>query len=325
MQPDKVIIVTGASSGIGEATACLFARRGWAVVLAARSVDKLQRIAEEIRAAGGRVLVVPTDVTVQEDVTALAQRAYAHFGRIDVLLNNAGGGISGAVESLDLAQLEYIFRLNVLAPIAALQAVAPIMKQQNDGIIVNVSSLVESIPIPYMSGYGASKAALGYLSDAAAIELDGFHIAVLKVLPGLTETNFDANMLAAEQATTLDALFEKVSLLDVVPAATVAEAIWNAVASRRRQSYVTAQGRFLGWVTQLAPEATQQVLKFAIKRYAPVAGPPRAVSVGQDALKAGLALCGVLAGVSAGYLLYRRARRIAVAGLPTEPQTGCHS
>ena len=306
MQTDKVIIVTGASSGIGEATAHLFVRRGWAVVLAARSVDKLQRIAEEIRAAGGRVLVVPTDVTVQEDITALVQRAYAHFGRIDVLLNNAGGGISGAVEALDLAQLEYIFKLNVLAPIAALQAVAPIMKQQNDGIIVNVSSLVEGIPVPYMSGYGASKAALGYLSDAAAIELDGFHIAVLKVLPGLTETNFDANILAVEQATTLEELFEKASLLDVVPPETVAEAIWNAVASRRRQSYVTAQGRFLGRVTQLAPEATQRVLKFAIKRYAPVEGDPTGVSVGQDALKVGLSLAGVLTAVSAGYLLYRR-------------------
>ncbi|MCD6345161.1 MAG: SDR family NAD(P)-dependent oxidoreductase [Anaerolineae bacterium] len=308
MQTDKVIIVTGASSGIGEATARLFAQRGWAVVLAARSVDKLQRIAEEIR-GGGRVLVVPTDVTVQEEVTALVQRAYAHFGRIDVLLNNAGGGISGTVESLDLAQLEYIFKLNVLAPVAALQAVAPIMKQQNDGIIVNVSSLIEGIPVPYMSGYGASKAALGYLSDAAAIELDGFHIAVLKVLPGLTETNFDTHVLAADQTPALGELFEKVSLLDTVPPETVAEAIWNAVASRRRQSHVTAQGRFLGRATRLAPEMTNRLLKFAIKRYAPVAGPPRAASVGQDALKAGLALAGVLAGVSAGYLLYRRARR----------------
>ncbi|RLC84035.1 MAG: short-chain dehydrogenase [Chloroflexi bacterium] len=308
MQTDKVIIVTGASSGIGEATARLFAQRGWAVVLAARSVDKLQRIAEEIR-SGGRVLVVPTDVTVQEEVTALVQRAYAHFGRIDVLLNNAGRGISGTVESLDLAQLEYIFKLNVLAPVAALQAVAPIMKQQNDGIIVNVSSLIEDIPVPYMSGYGASKAALGYLSDAAAIELDGFHIAVLKVLPGLTETNFDTHVLAADQAPALDELFGKVSLLDAVPPETVAEAIWNAVASRRRQSHVTTQGRFLGRAARLAPEMTNRLLKFAIKRYAPVAGPPRAASVGQDALKAGLALAGVLAGVSAGYLLYRRARR----------------
>lgn len=308
MQTDKVIIVTGASSGIGEATARLFAQRGWAVVLAARSVDKLQRIAEEIR-GGGRVLVVPTDVTVQEEVTALVQRAYAHFGRIDVLLNNAGGGISGTVESLDLAQMEYIFKLNVLAPVAALQAVAPIMKQQNDGIIVNVSSLIEGIPVPYVSGYGASKAALGYLSDAAAIELDGFHIAVLKVLPGLTETNFDTHVLAADQTPALGELFKKVSLLDAVPPETVAEAIWNAVASRRRQSHVTAQSQFLGQAAHLAPEMTNRLLKFAIKRYAPVVGPPRAASVGQDALKAGVALVGVLAGVSAGYLLYRRARR----------------
>ncbi|HQE91569.1 MAG TPA: SDR family NAD(P)-dependent oxidoreductase [Anaerolineae bacterium] len=304
----RVVMITGASSGIGAATAKLFARQGWAVVLAARSQDKLHKLAEDITAVGGEALVVPTDVTAQSDIENLVQKTVATFGRIDVLVNNAGVGISGTLETVDMAQLEYVFALNTLAPIAVLQAVAPVMKAQGDGVIVNISSMAEATGIPYMSGYGASKAALGYLSDAAAVELSPYGIDVLKVLPGVTTTEFSHNTLRAGQAVTLEDLLAKLGLLTTVPPETVARSIWKAVKTRRPQTYVTAQDRFLGMAARFSPVMTMKVLKLALPRYAPPDGALPQASVRRDLATLGLiaAGIGVFIGGALGYGLYRR-------------------
>ena len=124
MEQKQVVIITGASGGIGEATARLFGARGWAVVLAARSAEKLGQIAGEIRDKGGTALAVPTDVTQAEDRTHLVATAIETFGRVDALVNNAGMGLSGTVETLDIDDLGYVMQLNVLAPVAMIQGVA---------------------------------------------------------------------------------------------------------------------------------------------------------------------------------------------------------
>ncbi|HOU13023.1 MAG TPA: SDR family NAD(P)-dependent oxidoreductase [Anaerolineae bacterium] len=304
----RVVVITGASSGIGAATAQLFSRKGWAVVLAARSHDKLQKMAAEMIADGGKVLAVPTDVTVKSDIENLVQKTMDAFGRIDVLVNNAGVGISGTLETVDMAQMDYVFALNTLAPIAVLQAVAPVMKAQGDGVIVNVSSLAEATGIPYMAGYGASKAALGYLSDAAAVELSPYGIAVIKILPGVTATEFSRNTLQAGRAVTLEDLLAKVGLLTTVPPEAVAHSIWEAVRTRRPQTYVTAQDRFLGMAARFSPAITIQVLKLALPRYAPPDGSLPKASIRRDLAKLGFVVAGVGAfiGAALGYAVYRR-------------------
>jgi len=307
----RVVIVTGASTGIGEATAQRFAREGWSVVLAARSEEKLTQLQATIEAEGGRALAVRADVTHREDVTRIVEQTLTAFGRIDVLVNNAGVGISGTLDSLDLDVFEYALKLNVLAPIAMLQAVIPTMKSQGGGVIVNVSSMIEAAAVPYMAGYGASKVALGYLSDAAAIELDEYDIAVVRVLPGITETNFNANLLKTGEATSLETLFERAGLLKSVSPERVADAIWEAVLARRRITYVTMEDGLLAQAAGANPGGTNRFLRFAVRRYAPRRGTASGVSIKEDITRLGWGTGLLLAGaaIGAGMWMVKRIKR----------------
>lgn len=309
----RVVIVTGASTGIGEAAARRFAKEGWCVVLAARSEEKLARLRAAIELEGGRALAVRADVTQQADVRRIVEQALATFGRIDVLINNAGIGISGTVDSVDLEALEYTLKLNVLAPVAMLQAVAPVMKGQGGGVIANVSSIIESAAVPYMSGYGASKAALAYLSDAAAIELDEYKISVIRVLPGITETEFNANLLRTGEATSLETLFERAGLLKAVTPERVADVIWDAVKTRRRISYVTIEDGLLAQAAGVHPGGTNRFLRFAARRYVPRKATAVSASLKKDMTRAGwtsgLLFAGIAVGVGAFFDRLRRRHR----------------
>ena len=142
----KVAVVTGASSGIGEATARALAERGAAVVVAARNEEKLQFLAREVSAAGGRALAVKTDVTDEASVRAMVERTIEEFGSLDILVNNAGLGLSGRVEDLRAGDLRYLFEVNLVGPLNCVQAALPRMPR--GGRIVNVSSVVGKRAIP---------------------------------------------------------------------------------------------------------------------------------------------------------------------------------
>lgn len=268
-----VVIVTGASGGIGEATARLFASRGWAVVLAARSEEKIKRIAAEIEAAGGTALAVRTDVTEWSEVDALAEKTIERFGRIDALVNNAGRGSFGTVASVDLDELEGIFRLNVLAPVAAIKDVTPVMRRQGRGAIVNISSQVENIAMPFLGSYAASKVALGYLSDAARIELDHAGISVTNVLPGLTDTGFGSN---TARIGSLDDFAVDEALSSGpgggAPPEAVAEVVWRAVKDSPRKLDVGLGNRIGGGIARRSPGSVNALVKWAVNRYVPREG-----------------------------------------------------
>ncbi|MGE5590477.1 MAG: SDR family NAD(P)-dependent oxidoreductase [Bacillota bacterium] len=189
----KAIIVTGASSGIGRAAAREFARLGADQVLAARSEEKLNALAGELEAYPGRVVVVPTDVSDEQQVERLVARAVEAFGRIDVLVNNAGAGFGGCVADSNPRDIEDLFRLNVMGPVYAVHAAVPIMRRQGGGTIVNVSSPMAQMPFPSAGPYSASKAALDALNWAMEAELARDNIRVMLVYPGVTRTGFFQN------------------------------------------------------------------------------------------------------------------------------------
>ncbi len=189
---DAVCIVTGASSGIGEASARLLSGLGARVVLAARRTDRLQQLAGELPGA----LAVTTDVTCAEQVERLLAATLERHGRVDVLVNNAGQGLHVPVQEIDADDLRAVFELNVLAPLALTQAVLPSMRAQGAGAIVNVSSATSLRVFPGLGGYAATKSALNMLSQVARIELEPDGVRVSVVYPSVTATEFHQSLRA---------------------------------------------------------------------------------------------------------------------------------
>jgi NAD(P)-dependent dehydrogenase (short-subunit alcohol dehydrogenase family) len=187
----SVVLVTGASSGIGLAAAEDLTARGARVALLARNSDALTDLAD--RLPGSLPLVA--DVTDFDALRRAIEHAHNHFGRIDALINNAGRSYGARLEEIDPELFEQIFRLNVLAPIVAMQAVIPLMRAAGGGAIVNVNSGTAFMTIPGYSVYSASKRALLGFTQTARAELAGDGIAVSEVYPTLTATNFGANRI----------------------------------------------------------------------------------------------------------------------------------
>jgi len=183
--------VTGASSGIGEATARELASRGASVVVAARDAEKLGTLIRGISASGGRAIAARTDVTDRGSVEAMVGRTVEEFGSLDLLVNNAGLGLSGRVAELRADDLRYVFEVNTIGPLNSIQAALPRMGR--GGRIINVSSVVGRRAIPKVGGYCASKFALNALSDALRVELADRGISVTSVYPGTTRTSFRDN------------------------------------------------------------------------------------------------------------------------------------
>jgi len=180
-----VVIVTGASSGIGRASAIRFGKSGWTVVLAARRAGELSAVAAEI----GDAVVVPTDLRDPAAVTALVERARERTGRIDALVNNAGLG-GGASVLTDDAVVTAMIEVNLLAPIRLLRAVVPVMRAQGHGAIVNIGSVAGEIGIS--GSYSATKFALRGLTDSVRRELAGTGIGVTLIEPGHIATELNA-------------------------------------------------------------------------------------------------------------------------------------
>ncbi len=182
----KVALITGASEGIGLATARLFAQKGAKLALAARAAEKLERVA----AALPEAIAIPTDLRDEQAVKHMVARTYQQYGRIDVLINNAGQGMHVPIEQADLAQYRSIFELNVVRVIAAIQAVIPIMRKQGGGVIVNISSGTSKMVLPGVGPYASTKSALNAMTLTARQELAQEKIHVGLVYPGITATDF---------------------------------------------------------------------------------------------------------------------------------------
>ena len=181
-------IVTGASSGIGEATASALADHGANVVLAARREDELESLAEAIEADGGRALAVPTDVTNEDDLDALVDTTLDTFGTIDVLVNNAGVMLLEPVERADRENFRQMVEVNLLGLMNLTHAVLPVMQDQGSGHIVNVSSTAGRQANANSSGYNATKFGVNGFTEALRQEVTGEGIRTTIVEPGAVET-----------------------------------------------------------------------------------------------------------------------------------------
>jgi short-subunit dehydrogenase len=193
----KVVIVTGASSGIGEATAWEFGQWKAKTVLAARRADRLERLAERIRNVGGIALPVPTDLTDSKQVSNLVQQALSNFERIDVLVNIAGWGHYDWFEELTNETLRQQYEVNIIGMAELIRQVLPTMKEQRSGIIINMSSYSSRISVPPLTVYSSTKSAVEGLSDGLRRELAPWGIKVIRVHPSaVTGTEFKEKAIA---------------------------------------------------------------------------------------------------------------------------------
>jgi len=187
----RVAIVTGASMGIGYATAKLLSSKGAKLALVARSKDKLDKLARELPDA----IAVQADMSKPDDVINMIKTVVTHFGAIDILVNNAGVGYDASVEKTHVCNFQYIFELDVLGPAVAMKEAIPVMRMQGGGAIVNVSSGTALMQLPEMGAYSAMKAALAQFSLTAREELKEDNISVSVVYPYITLTDFEKNTI----------------------------------------------------------------------------------------------------------------------------------
>jgi uncharacterized protein len=190
----KVVVVTGASMGIGEAIAQVFAQEGASVVLLSRDAAR----AEAARARVGfpdRTAAFPCDVRHSEEIDRVLALTLHHFHRVDVWVNNAGHGLRDSVAQVDMPAFREMFETNFFGAVLAMKAVIPVMRQQGGGTIINMSSVAGHLPLPFHATYSATKFALDALGKGAGVELKNDGIRVLTVSPGYVRTGFSEHAI----------------------------------------------------------------------------------------------------------------------------------
>lgn len=228
----KVVVVTGASMGIGEAIAKIFADHGANIVVLSRDSGR----AEAARGRIGhtdRTLALACDVRHREEIDRVLGLTLHHFDRCDIWVNNAGHGLLDSVEQLDMAACRDTFDTNFFGTVASMQAVIPIMRQRGSGAIINISSVAGHIPLPYHAVYSATKFAMNAFGKAARVELKATGIHVMTVCPGYVRTDFGANAVRGREVKVV-----RPSSVRGISAERVARATFNGYLKNKREVIV---------------------------------------------------------------------------------------
>jgi short-subunit dehydrogenase len=252
---EQVVVITGASSGIGLVTAREAARRGAKLVLAARSEEALSRLAEEINAAGGEAVYVGADVGREEDVRRIAEAALARFGRVDTWVNNAGVSIYGRIVDTPVEDMRRLFETNFWGVVYGSRVAAEILSQRG-GALINVGSVLSDRAIPVQGVYSASKHAVKGFTDALRMELEeeGAPVSVTLIKPSTIDTPYTKHAKN---------LMEKEPSLPppVYAPETVAEAILHCAETPERDVYVGGGGKALTVLEKYAPRFTDKLME----------------------------------------------------------------
>jgi NAD(P)-dependent dehydrogenase (short-subunit alcohol dehydrogenase family) len=246
------VVITGASSGIGRATARAFAREGARLVLGARNTEQLEEAAASMRHGGREARAVTCNVVVPQQVERLIDAAVSRWDRLDVVVANAGVGLTAAVTETTRSDFRHLLDVNVMGVFNTVQAALPKMLAQGSGTIVVVSSVLGYRGIPRYGAYCASKAALNALADAWRVELAPRGVHVLLVAPGLTDTPFAERRLGKHFPEPMRSRVKAMSADDV------GEAIVLGVLRRRSRVTLTSAGRFLASLARHAPSLTDR-------------------------------------------------------------------
>lgn len=242
--------------GIGEALARAFVSEGARVVMSSRDLSRL----EEARARVGtldRTVAIVCDVGDRLQIEALVAIAKDRFGKLDVWINNAGYGMLASVTSMSVNECRRMFETNFFGAIDCMQAVAPLFKAQGSGTIINISSVVGHLPVPYMGAYSATKHALNAVSQAARMELESSGIRVISICPGYVQTSFGTNTVKGTDGKRLGE-----SLRRGISPERCARAVVRAYLRGSREVFVPWHGRLVIRLYELFP----QVVEFGVRR-----------------------------------------------------------
>jgi len=251
----RVVAITGASAGIGRATAVRVARDGAAVAICARRADRLEAVAAEITAAGGQPLAIPADVTDADGMEQFVSRVVDRFGRLDVMMCNAGYGVAGAIDEVTSAQAQKVMEVNYTGTYLAARAALGVFRRQRRGHIIIVSSIVGKRGVPYMGAYAATKFAQVGLAECLRAEFVGTPIHVSVVYPVSTDTEF-FDVMSHETGTTV--------VRGPGPrqdADAVANAIARAIEHPVPEVYPLFKSRALVWLNVFAPGLCDRVVQ----------------------------------------------------------------
>jgi short-subunit dehydrogenase len=254
MRSNPVVAITGASAGIGRATAVRLARDGASVVVSARRRDRLDDLVREITARNGRALAIVADVTREEDLKQLVRRSVDQFGRLDVMICNAGFGVEGSADDVTSEHMRKLIDVNYLGTFYAARAALPVFRQQASGHLIFVSSIVGKRGVPYMGAYSATKFAQVGLAESLRGELAGSNIHVSVVLPVSTDTEF-FEVMQKESGSASRAIGPRQTAEDV------ADAIARAIAHPTPEVYPYRKARGLVLLNAIAPRFCDRFVK----------------------------------------------------------------
>lgn len=260
---NKVALITGASSGIGRETAILLAARGWSLAITARRKDRLDSLATSLVKKGDECppLVLPADISQPDQARAVVLSAAAHFGRLDVLVNNAGILRMAPFMDMPVDEMREIFETNFWATIETVRAAVPVMEKQGGGHIVQVGSGVSRRGLPFMTAYAASKFALLGLTEGLRLELAPRRITLSLVLPGGTETEMPHTV----DRRRLPAGYPERGGYRIT-ARRAACAVVKAIEKKKTEIFVPWWTRPGVWVSALFPAFADRIIRRSYKR-----------------------------------------------------------
>ncbi|HEY7290297.1 MAG TPA: SDR family NAD(P)-dependent oxidoreductase [Vicinamibacterales bacterium] len=251
----RVVAITGASAGIGRATALRLARDGSALALCARRMDRLESVADDVRRAGGNVLALAADVSLPDAMERFVAATVERFGRLDVMMCNAGFGLAGAIDEISAEQMKALVDVNYLGTFYAARAALPQFRRQASGHLIVVSSIVGKRGVPYMGAYAATKFAQVGMAECLRSEVAGSNIHVSVVYPVSTETEF-FEVMSRETGTAVTRAGGPRQ-----DASVVADAIARTIDHPTPEVFPHAKSRALVWLNAVAPGFTDRIVK----------------------------------------------------------------